>query len=42
MFFTIMILKKNPNDVEASGNLNGQCHEMVVEIRQWSGRLCLN
>jgi hypothetical protein len=22
--------------------LKGQCHEMVVEVRPWSGRLVLN
>jgi hypothetical protein len=22
--------------------LKGQCHEMVVEVRPWSGRLALN
>jgi hypothetical protein len=26
----------------AEPGLKGQCHEMVVEIRQKSGRLCLN
>jgi hypothetical protein len=25
-----------------SGTLKRQCHEMVVEVRQWNGRLGLN
>jgi hypothetical protein len=28
--------------LEMINGLKGQCCEMVVEIRQWSGRLCLN
>jgi hypothetical protein len=27
---------------DSHGPLKGQCHEMVVEVRPWSGSLALN
>jgi hypothetical protein len=33
------VRKKKPNIFL---HLKGQCHEMVVEVRPWSGRLGLN
>jgi hypothetical protein len=32
----------NNNKESLSRVLQGQCHEMVVEIRPWGGRLALN
>jgi hypothetical protein len=48
MFIVMFVLLPNSldtlcSDSNISGdNLKGQCHEMVVEIRPWSGRFGLN
>jgi hypothetical protein len=33
---------EDQREIRKKMNLKGQCHEMVVEIRPWSGRLGLN
>jgi hypothetical protein len=42
---TTLIIKKNfikDRSLTVLAYLKGQCHEMVIEVRPWSGSLALN